>query len=101
MSSQTKVFTKLIDSNKNVDYAISTVINEYDIKSAHASALYFIKGEDTYNELMKLDKLSRNTLIGKMIRDDPGSGVTHSLSHASASGVYVARHICSGRSEIL
>ena len=22
-----------------------------------------------------------------------GSGVTHSLSHASASGVYVARHI--------
>ena len=23
-----------------------------------------------------------------------GSGVTHSLSHASASGVYVARHIC-------
>jgi hypothetical protein len=71
MSSQTKVFTKLIDSNKNVDYAISTVINEYDIKSAHASALYFIKGEDTYNELMKLDKLSRNTLIGKMIRDDP------------------------------
>ena len=24
-----------------------------------------------------------------------GSGVTHSLSHASASGVYVARHIIS------
>ena len=23
------------------------------------------------------------------------SGVTHSLSHASASGVHVARHICS------
>ena len=23
-----------------------------------------------------------------------GSGVTHSLSHASASGVYVARQIC-------
>lgn len=27
-----------------------------------------------------------------------GSGVTHSLSHASASGVYVARHILSGLS---
>jgi uncharacterized FAD-dependent dehydrogenase len=23
-----------------------------------------------------------------------GSGITHSLSHASASGVHVARHIC-------
>lgn len=71
MASQIKVFYKLIDSNKNVDYAISTVINEYDIKSAHASALYFIKGEEVYNELMKMDKLSRNTTIGKMIRDDP------------------------------
>ena len=25
-----------------------------------------------------------------------GSGVTHSLSHASASGVYVARHLLEG-----
>ena len=25
-----------------------------------------------------------------------GSGVTHSLSHASASGIYVARHITEG-----
>ena len=25
-----------------------------------------------------------------------GSGITHSLSHASASGVFVAREICKG-----
>lgn len=71
MASQIKIFNKLIDSNKNVDYAISTVINEYDIKSAHTSALYFIKGENVYNELMKMDKLSRNITIGKMIKEDP------------------------------
>ena len=28
-----------------------------------------------------------------------GSGITHSLSHASASGVYVARDICAGKKE--
>ena len=26
-----------------------------------------------------------------------GSGITHSLSHASASGVHVARHISAGK----
>ena len=30
-----------------------------------------------------------------------GSGVTHSLSHASASGVFVARHILSERQTTL
>ena len=66
-----KVFNKLIESNPQVDYAINCVLAEYDIKSAHNSALYFIKGEDTWRELSSLDKLSRNTKIGLMMKDDP------------------------------
>lgn len=45
-----------------------------------------------YNMEVKLnDKLESNYKDLYIIGD--GSGVTHSLSHASASGVYVARHI--------
>ena len=53
-----------------------------------------------YNMEVELDKNLETRHPGLFIIGD-GSGVTHSLSHASASGVYVARHICSGRSEIL
>ncbi len=45
-----------------------------------------------YNMEVKLDKNLETSSRGLYVIGD-GSGVTHSLSHASASGVYVARHI--------
>lgn len=66
-----KVFNKLIESNPQIDYAINCVLAEYDIKSAHTTAMYFIKGEETWRELSALDKLTKNTRIGLMMRDDP------------------------------
>ena len=41
---------------------------------------------------VELDKNLETKQKGLYVIGD-GSGVTHSLSHASASGVYVARHI--------
>lgn len=45
-----------------------------------------------YNMEVQLDENLQSRYPGLYIIGD-GSGVTHSLSHASASGVYVARHI--------
>ena len=45
-----------------------------------------------YNMEVELDQNLQSKYQGLYIIGD-GSGVTHSLSHASASGVYVARHI--------
>ena len=45
-----------------------------------------------YNMEVKIDENLETKLKGLYVIGD-GSGVTHSLSHASASGVYVARHI--------
>lgn len=45
-----------------------------------------------YNMEVEIDENLESRLKGLYIIGD-GSGVTHSLSHASASGVYVARHI--------
>jgi hypothetical protein len=45
-----------------------------------------------YNMEVELDNNLETTSPGLFVIGD-GSGVTHSLSHASASGVYVARHI--------
>ena len=45
-----------------------------------------------YNMEVEIDENLESRLPGLYIIGD-GSGVTHSLSHASASGVYVARHI--------
>ena len=45
-----------------------------------------------YNMEVELDENLQSRHPGLYIIGD-GSGVTHSLSHASASGVYVARHI--------
>lgn len=45
-----------------------------------------------YNMQVELDKDLQTKLEGLYVIGD-GSGVTHSLSHASASGVYVARKI--------
>ncbi len=46
-----------------------------------------------YNMEVELDENLESCHKGLYIIGD-GSGVTHSLSHASASGVYVARQIC-------
>lgn len=46
-----------------------------------------------YNMEVELDKDLQSRYPGLYVIGD-GSGVTHSLSHASASGVYVARRIC-------
>ncbi len=48
-----------------------------------------------YNMEVALDKDLMTPYRGLYVIGD-GSGVTHSLSHASASGVYVARHIMEG-----
>ena len=45
-----------------------------------------------YNMEVALDRNLETSVPGMYVIGD-GSGVTHSLSHASASGVYVARHI--------
>lgn len=45
-----------------------------------------------YNMEVEIDEHLQSKYDGLYIIGD-GSGVTHSLSHASASGVYVARHI--------
>lgn len=66
-----KVFHKLIETNPNITYAIGTIIAEYDIKRAHPSCMYFIKGKEFYDKLISMPKLDSNILIGKMIRDDP------------------------------
>ncbi len=48
-----------------------------------------------YNMEVQLDEKLRTSIPGLYIIGD-GSGVTHSLSHASASGVFVAREIANG-----
>ena len=48
-----------------------------------------------YNMEVSVDQNLETGHKGLFIIGD-GSGITHSLSHASASGVYVARHIVSG-----
>jgi hypothetical protein len=66
-----KVFSKLIEMNPNIKYCISTIIAEFDISAAHPTACYFIFGKDFYDNLMSMDKLSRNTEIGKLMAKDP------------------------------
>ena len=50
-----------------------------------------------YNMEVDIDENLESCHKGLYVIGD-GSGVTHSLSHASASGVYVARHIISSYS---
>ena len=49
-----------------------------------------------YNMEVEVDENLQTALPGLYIIGD-GSGITHSLSHASASGVYVAREITGGK----
>ncbi len=51
-----------------------------------------------YNMTVDIDKDLQTCHKGLFVIGD-GSGVTHSLSHASASGVYVARYIAEGRND--
>ena len=49
------------------------------------------------NEILDVPELDENleTAYEGLYMIGDGSGVTHSLSHASASGIHVARHILS------
>lgn len=69
------VLEKLITTNKTISAAISTIIAEYDIQSAYATALRYIKGEDLYQKLSLLPKLERNITIGKMLQEDNGGSL--------------------------
>lgn len=53
-----------------------------------------------YNMEVELDENLQSRYPGLYIIGD-GSGVTHSLSHASASGVYVARHILESKGKAI
>ena len=58
-----------------------------DYEAAHEQ-----KPEEKSEDLKDIDENLESCHKGLYVIGD-GSGVTHSLSHASASGVYVARHI--------
>ena len=60
--------------------------------TAHDDTLLYGVEVKFYNMEVELDENLQSRYPGLYIIGD-GSGVTHSLSHASASGVYVARHI--------
>ena len=51
-----------------------------------------------YNMEVALNRHLETSMPGMFVIGD-GSGVTHSLSHASASGVYVARHLLEEREQ--
>lgn len=61
--------------------------------TANADTLLYGVEVKFYNMEVELDHNLESCHKGLYIIGD-GSGVTHSLSHASASGVYVARKIC-------
>ncbi len=63
--------------------------------TANADTLLYGVEVKFYNMEVELDENLETKYHGLYIIGD-GSGVTHSLSHASASGVYVARRIAEG-----
>lgn len=66
------ILEKLINVNKMFDVIFGGLIAEYDIKSAGATAILELKGNDMYEYLMKLDKKTRNIKIGLMMKNEPG-----------------------------
>lgn len=74
MTQNIKTFTKPIDMNKSIDFAIGTLIADYDIQACHPSMLYFIKGPELYDKLMSMPKLERNIYCGTLIGNEPGLG---------------------------
>lgn len=69
-NSETFELQKQININPTKKHIMGSMIQEFDIESAHAAALYFIKGETLYNELKSMEKLPRNIRIGNMIKND-------------------------------
>ena len=63
---------RLINVNPMFDTIIGGMISEYDIKSAGATAIRELRGEETYDYLMSLPKLERNIKIGLMMRSQKG-----------------------------
>lgn len=66
------ILEKLINTNELFDTIIGGTIAEFDIKSAGATAMLELKGIDTYNKLMTLEKKERNITIGLMMRNERG-----------------------------
>ena len=63
---------KLITNNPSINAVIaSSTIKEYDIQAASATAMYFLKGENIYNQLMKVSKYTRNVQVGLFIKKEP------------------------------
>lgn len=62
--------------------------------TANPSTLLYGVEVKFYNSEVEVDNHLETKIKDLFIIGD-GSGVTHSLSHASASGVYVARYLCS------
>ena len=62
--------------------------------TANPSTLLYGVEVKFYNSEVEVDNHLETKIKNLFIIGD-GSGVTHSLSHASASGIYVARYLCS------
>ena len=62
---------KNIYKNNLITSAISCILNEYDIKSAHTTALYDLTRDiKLYERLMSKPKLERNIAIGRLMKKD-------------------------------
>ena len=79
---------RILDGIMEMIYALDKIAPG----TANDDTLLYGVGVKFYNMEVELDENLQSRYPGLYIIGD-GSGVTHSLSHASASGVYVARHI--------
>ncbi len=79
---------RILDGIIEMIYALHTIAPG----TANDDTLLYGVEVKFYNMEVELDENLQSRYPGLYIIGD-GSGVTHSLSHASASGVYVARHI--------
>ena len=65
------VLSKEVWRNDAISNVINSTICEYDIKGAHLVAIHILFGDELYNKLAVMDKLSRNIYIGNMVKKDP------------------------------
>lgn len=79
---------RILDSIVEMIYALDKIAPG----TANDDTLLYGVEVKFYNMEVELDRNLETSHKGLYVIGD-GSGVTHSLSHASASGVYVARHI--------
>ena len=80
--------TRILDGIIEMIYALDKIAPG----TANDDTLLYGVEVKFYNMEVEIDEHLQSKYEGLYIIGD-GSGVTHSLSHASASGVYVARHI--------